>query len=93
MKYLPIFLILLLVVSCQQSRKAESGSLENSNLPLDGLIWTNLCSLEKWNENGVVKSYALRQVSQNFLLDNSGKIIATDLRGEDLINTLESLLN
>ena len=59
----------------------------------DGLIWTNLCALQKWNENTLVKTYALRQVSQNFLLDSSGKIIATNLRGEDLVKTLEELLD
>lgn len=61
-------------------------------IAVDSLIWTNVCSLEDWNENEVVGKYALRQVSQNFLLDNSGKIIATELRGEALFSTLEALL-
>jgi peroxiredoxin len=59
----------------------------------DDLIWTNLCSLENWNENEIVKTYALREVSQNFLLDSSGKILATNLRGEELQQALEELLN
>ncbi len=61
-------------------------------IALDGLSWTNLCSLEPWNENEVVKLYALRQTSQNYLLDSSGKIIAKDIRGAELISTLEQLL-
>ena len=59
----------------------------------DSLPWINLCSLEKWNENPVVRDYALRQVSQNFLLDSTGKILATDLRGEALYRTLASLMD
>ncbi len=59
----------------------------------DGLIWSNVCSLEPWNENMVVKMYALRQVSQNFLLNRNGKIIARDLRGEELQKTLARLLD
>ena len=61
-------------------------------IALDGLNWTNLCSLEPWNENEVVKLYALRQTSQNYLLDSSGKIIAKDIRGAELISALEQLL-
>lgn len=58
----------------------------------DGLMWKNICSLEKWGENEVVAKYALRQVSQNFLLDKNGIIIAKDLRGEALISSLDELL-
>ena len=61
-------------------------------IALDGLNWTNLCSLEPWNENEVVKLYALRQTSQNYLLDSSGKIIVKDIRGAELFSTLEQLL-
>jgi peroxiredoxin len=59
----------------------------------DGLIWENVCSFEKWGDNEVVAKYALRQVSQNFLLDRNGIILAKDLRGEALISKLDELLN
>lgn len=59
----------------------------------DGLIWTNVCNLKSWGENEVVSTYALRQVSQNFLIDNTGQIIGIDLRGDDLINMLEEFFN
>ena len=58
----------------------------------DGLPWTNTCNLKKWNHNELVKTYALRQVSANFLLDHSGKIIASNLRGDGLNTKLSELL-
>ena len=59
----------------------------------DGLIWTNVCNSKDWGNNEIVSTYALRQVSQNFLIDNTGKIIAKDLRGDDLIKKLDEFLN
>ena len=76
----------VLGVSTDTRKEAWLAAVEK-----DGLIWTNVCSLESWNENEVVEMYALRQTSQNFLLDASGKIIATELKGEELLSTLEVL--
>lgn len=49
----------------------------------DGLSWTNVSDLKFWN-NAVAKLYGIQAVPQNFLLDKDGKIIATNLNGEEL---------
>ena len=57
----------------------------------DGLSWTHVSDLQFW-DNAVAKLYGIRSVPQNFLLDQTGKIIAQDLRGEDLTNKLAQIL-
>lgn len=56
----------------------------------DGLAWTQLSDLKFWNSQAA-GLYAVRAIPQNFLLDPNGKIIAKNLRGEDLTNKLEEL--
>jgi peroxiredoxin len=49
----------------------------------DGLTWTHVSDLKYW-DNAVAKQYGIRAIPQNLLLDPKGKIIAKNLRGEDL---------
>ena len=49
----------------------------------DGLNWTHVSDLQFWN-NAVAKQYGIQAIPQNLLLDPSGKIIAKNLRGEEL---------
>jgi peroxiredoxin/uncharacterized protein YdcH (DUF465 family) len=49
----------------------------------DGLTWTHVSDLKYW-DNAVAKQYGIRAIPQNLLLDPKGKIIARNLRGEDL---------
>lgn len=56
----------------------------------DGLAWTQLSDLKFWNSQ-TAGLYAVRAIPQNFLLDPKGKIIAKNLRGDDLNNKLEEL--
>ncbi|MGZ3846016.1 MAG: peroxiredoxin family protein, partial [Flavisolibacter sp.] len=49
----------------------------------DGLTWTHVSDLKYW-DNAVAKEYGIRAIPQNLLLDPQGKIIAKNLRGEDL---------
>lgn len=57
----------------------------------DKLTWTQVSDLKFWN-NEVAQKYKVESIPQNFLLDPSGKIIARDLRGEELLARLEKLL-
>ncbi len=56
----------------------------------DGLTWTQLSDLKFWNSEAA-KLYAVQGIPQNFLLDPNGKIIAKNLRGDDLEEKLEEL--
>lgn len=49
----------------------------------DGLIWQQVSDLKEWDSN-VVPLYNIEGIPYNVLLDADGKIIAMNLRGDDL---------
>ena len=70
----------VLGVSLDQPGKREAWL---NAIKQDGLTWTNVSDLKFWN-NEVVKLYGVQAVPQNFLLDKEGKIIAINVKGEEL---------
>ncbi|MCO5287262.1 MAG: AhpC/TSA family protein [Chitinophagaceae bacterium] len=58
----------------------------------DQLTWTHVSDLMFW-ENAVAKQYGIRAIPQNLLIDPSGKIIAKNIRGEELQNKLAEILD
>ena len=58
----------------------------------DGLIWQHVSELKGW-ESTVAAVYGVRSIPSNFLIDPSGKIVAMNLRGDELTRTLSSKLN
>ncbi len=57
----------------------------------DELNWTQVSDLKGW-ENEVAQRYRITAIPRNLLLDPAGKIIAKDLRGDDLDDKLEQVL-
>lgn len=57
----------------------------------DKLTWTHLSDLKKW-ESAAAMTYAVEAIPTNFLLDPEGKIIARDLRADELQNKLQEVL-
>ncbi|MBS1591835.1 MAG: AhpC/TSA family protein [Bacteroidetes bacterium] len=57
----------------------------------DNLTWTHVSDLKFW-DNEVAKMYGIQAIPANFLLDPDGKIIAKNLRGEDLETKLAAVL-
>lgn len=58
----------------------------------DKLSWVNHVSELKGWDSQVVNQYHFTEIPHNLLLDKQGKVIAVDLRGEALENTLASLI-
>ncbi|MGO4290481.1 peroxiredoxin family protein [Chitinophaga sp. RAB17] len=56
----------------------------------DGLEWAHVSDLKGW-KNDVAKEYNIRAVPSNFLIDKEGKIVAVDLRGEELSQKLQEI--
>lgn len=76
----------VLGVSLDRSREPWIQAIKQ-----DGLNWTQVSDLKFWN-NEVAKKYKITSIPQNFLVDPQGKIIAKNLRGEDLKAKLEEIL-
>jgi peroxiredoxin len=58
----------------------------------DKLTWTQVSDLKFWS-NEVAQKYKVQSIPQNYLIGPDGKILAKDLRGEELIQQLSELLN
>jgi peroxiredoxin len=57
----------------------------------DQLTWTQVSDLKFW-DNAVAKQYGIQAIPQNLLVDPSGKIVAKNLRGEELEEELGKIL-
>jgi peroxiredoxin len=57
----------------------------------DGLTWTHVSDLKYW-DNAAAKLYGVRGIPQNYLIDPAGKIVAKNLRGEELMKKLAEIL-
>jgi thiol-disulfide isomerase/thioredoxin len=76
----------ILGVSLDENKEAWIKAVKD-----DGLAWNHVCDLKGW-KNVVAAEYGIRAVPSNFLLDPSGKILAHNLRGEVLQDTLAKIL-
>jgi peroxiredoxin len=57
----------------------------------DNLAWTHVSDLKYW-DNAVARQYGIQAIPQNFLLDKEGRIIASNVKGDDLMKKLEEVI-
>ncbi len=57
----------------------------------DNLTWNHVSDLKGWDSD-LAKLYGVESIPQSYLLDSKGKIIAKNLRGQELIDKLKEVL-
>jgi peroxiredoxin len=58
----------------------------------DNLTWTHVSDLQFW-DNAVAKLYGIQSIPQNYLLDKEGKIVASNIRGDELMKKLDEVIH
>lgn len=76
----------ILGVSLDNSKEAWLKAIKD-----DGLVWNQVSDTKGW-QNAVAALYNIRSIPQNLLLDPEGKIVAKNLRGEELQSKLKEIL-
>jgi peroxiredoxin len=76
----------ILGVSLDQHKAAWLKAIHD-----DGLTWNHVSDLKFWNSEAAAL-YGVNSIPYNFLIDPSGNIIAEDIRGQELFNTLNKVL-
>jgi peroxiredoxin len=76
----------VLGVSLDQSKQNWLQAIQ-----ADNLTWTHVSDLQYWN-NAVAQLYHIQGIPANMLIDPTGKIIARDLRADDLTKKLREIL-
>lgn len=64
----------------------------NKAITKDNLTWTQVSNLKRWKDP-IAGLYMVEQIPSSFILNESGIILAKDLRGEELKNKIKELLN
>lgn len=75
----------IFAVSLDKDKAAWEKAIEK-----DSLTWTHVSDLRHWDSEAA-SLYGVRAIPANYLLDQEGKVVAKNLRGEDLHNTLKDL--
>jgi len=76
----------ILGVSLDQDKKAWLKAIQD-----DGLVWKQISDLKFWN-SAAAQKYNVQAIPFNVLIDPQGKIIATELRSNELHDKLAEVL-
>jgi peroxiredoxin len=79
------FTILGVSLDSDKSKAAWLKAIEK-----DQLAWNHVSDLKGWN-NEAAQLYSVQSIPQNFLINPEGKIVAANLRGEDLQQKLKEI--
>lgn len=73
-------------VSLDNNKDSWLKAISRFNMP-----WPHMCDLKGW-DSSAAKTYNIKAIPANVLIDKEGRIVAKDLREQELLDTLEKLL-